>query len=560
MHRATYSPEDNKLRLYPDWDDPAFDKEDVKAAGFRWASKQECYVAPKWTVKAEDALLELVDDIEDEDYSPLERSADRAERFGGYRDKRSGEAHDHADTFEAGPSAFGHQNQKRAERQAKRHDRHRTKAVSQWGKAEYWQTRTEGVIANALHKAKPSVRRGRILRLEKELRSHERSIEVLRSKRDGARRALELPGGDKPETERTGGDPRLIANSQRGCSPIFDCSKSDDPAVIMFTLANYGYDGYDYKHPRRELDPDAYNGGRDSLYSLMTDKEDPISPNEAAELMLASMPDLEDDNHWSNRWSRHYDLRLTYENAMLENEGGKAAEVEMEPGGFIGKYQIHGVNKSPTTGRVTSVKLMTCQEPWGRTRTNDKGEPVYFLRSFNVERLGSDVYRPPTDEERQAFAESKAKAKAKTKAANKSKPKLINPTNEDAERLQKLWNDAANVRIAEYNKRTGYDSAKPSEVDVAYITQAKYSANSKGDYSRCETVSVCEDGQQPKRRTENPPIAFKVRKTYGGGGFTHGADRVIVLTDKPQKPLPLDWDAVEAPYKEQEPASPGMLF
>ncbi len=48
-------------------------------------------------------------------------------------------------------------------------------------------------------------------------------------------------------------------------------------------------------------------------------------------------------------------------------------------------------------------------------------------------------------------------------------------------------------------------------------------------------------------RAVNPPIAFKVRKTYGSSGFSHKADAVIVLTDKPQSPIPLDWDNLDAP-------------
>ena len=60
---ATYSPEDNKLRLY------AFSRLDaetyqrVKAAGFKWAPKQELFVAPRWTPAREDLLLELCGDI-----------------------------------------------------------------------------------------------------------------------------------------------------------------------------------------------------------------------------------------------------------------------------------------------------------------------------------------------------------------------------------------------------------------------------------------------------------------------------------------------------------------
>ncbi len=107
---ATYSPEDNKLRLYASsrLDNETY--QHVRKAGFKWAPKQELFVAPMWTPAREDLLLELCGEIGDEDYSPEERSADRAERFSGYRDKRRAEANGLADTFEAGPSAFGHQN------------------------------------------------------------------------------------------------------------------------------------------------------------------------------------------------------------------------------------------------------------------------------------------------------------------------------------------------------------------------------------------------------------------------------------------------------------------
>jgi hypothetical protein len=85
------------------------------------------------------------------------------------------------------------------------------------------------------------------------------------------------------------------------------------------------------------------------------------------------------------------------------------------------------------------------------------------------------------------------------------------------------------------------------------MTQAQYSANSGGAYSRCETIEVCENGHRPRRWPDygtSPapqyPVACKVRKTYGGGGFTAQADAIIVITDKPQKPLPLDWEAIAA--------------
>ena len=121
---ATYCPEDNKLRFY------SYDrfsdeiKNQIKEAGFRWAPKQLLWVAPGWTPEREDLLIELCGEIGDEDYSPLERAADRAERFEGYRGRRAEEAGESADRFKDGPQAFGHENAAKAERAARRHDRH----------------------------------------------------------------------------------------------------------------------------------------------------------------------------------------------------------------------------------------------------------------------------------------------------------------------------------------------------------------------------------------------------------------------------------------------------
>jgi hypothetical protein len=58
-YTATYSPEDNKLRLYSS---TRLDREiyaRVRGAGFIYAPKQELFVAPMWTPEREDLLIEL---------------------------------------------------------------------------------------------------------------------------------------------------------------------------------------------------------------------------------------------------------------------------------------------------------------------------------------------------------------------------------------------------------------------------------------------------------------------------------------------------------------------
>src|SRR5580704_4344107 len=93
MHyTATYSPEDNKLRLYSISRLPKDVYERVRAAGFKWAPKQELFVAPMWTPDREDLLIELCGEIGDEDKSLAERADERAERFEDYSESRANDA------------------------------------------------------------------------------------------------------------------------------------------------------------------------------------------------------------------------------------------------------------------------------------------------------------------------------------------------------------------------------------------------------------------------------------------------------------------------------------
>ena len=78
-YRATYSPDDNKLRLYSlhRLDEETYQR--VKDAGFKYAPRQGLFVAPMWTPDREDLLIELAGEIEDEDQSLFDRQEERAE-------------------------------------------------------------------------------------------------------------------------------------------------------------------------------------------------------------------------------------------------------------------------------------------------------------------------------------------------------------------------------------------------------------------------------------------------------------------------------------------------
>ncbi len=440
--QATYSPEDNKLRLYVGRV-PRDEYEKLRAEGWTSTPKQseagQGEFAATWNPQRLQTALAYSDAgmIEDEDAGPAERAADRAERFSEYRDKRTDEATGHADRFDAGPQAHGFQNHQRAERSAARHDRIAGHAVDAWSKAEYWTRRTAGVISNALYKSSPDVRMGRIKVLESELRRYEGS------------------------------------------------------------------------------------GGA---------------------------------------WETHYKMRLLYENQMLEAQGGRLAHVEMIAGGWLrggrrlgsSERRIVKVNKSHVTGRVVSVLVRdnfpSSVNHYGNPFSD--GVPKVLYHTIETERMDADSYRAPTPEELANFeAEQKAEKKARKAIAPPTIP-LLNPTEEDAERLQALWNERAKAR---HDAKPGAKYARAFEnANVRHLTQAEYSAVSKGSYARAETRELRADGnlagrvfnmynaEQDKRDKAEGPAVCSIRIT----GYDPYS--VIVLTDKPQKPLPA---AVWTPYK-----------
>ncbi len=181
---ATYSPEDNKLRLYASsrLDSETYAR--VKAAGFSWAPRQELFVAPMWTPAREDLALELAGEIGDEDTSLAERAEARADRFDGYAGHRQADAESAersaaaiADGIPLGqPILVGHHSERHARRDAEKIENGMRKAAKMWETSAYWLERAEGAIALAKYKELPRVRCNRIKTVEANKRRSERTI------------------------------------------------------------------------------------------------------------------------------------------------------------------------------------------------------------------------------------------------------------------------------------------------------------------------------------------------------------------------------------------------
>lgn len=281
---ATYSPEDNKLRLYASsrLDTELYNR--VKSAGFIWAPKQELFVAPKWTPERADLCLELAGEIGDEDRSLADRAEQRADRFDGYRANRRADADAArravsaiADNIPLGqPILVGHHSERHARRDQKRIESGMRRAVHMWETAQYWEARAVGALLHASYKDRPKVRARRIKTLEADLRG------VERDKAQAEARCKAWTAG--PLTIEQA---RKLAN------------------VASFYVAEAGghsWSAWDVLRP---------DGERYATCPSMTVEEIQAI---LAERYAKYFPRID-------RWIRHYQLRIGYERKMLDAQG-----------------------------------------------------------------------------------------------------------------------------------------------------------------------------------------------------------------------------------------------
>lgn len=181
---ATYSPEDNKLRLYASSRLDAETYARVKAAGFIWAPKQELFVAPKWSTKREDLCIELAGEIEPEEMTLAERAQMKAERLDNLAERKTRQAsafqkaaQDISERFYMGqPILVGHHSERKARKDKERMDGAQRKAIESQEVARYWLYKAEGVEGHANYKNDPRTRARRIETLLAELRDLQRNL------------------------------------------------------------------------------------------------------------------------------------------------------------------------------------------------------------------------------------------------------------------------------------------------------------------------------------------------------------------------------------------------
>ena len=267
--RGTYSLEDNKLRLYPS---ERLDEEDYKRfkkAGYKWAPRQELFVAPMWTPLRFDLLLEFCGDVEDEEQSLMDRAEERADRFENYSDSRaeqSNAAYKSARSISENipfgqPILVGHHSERRHRKDIQRIDDNMRKSVQMQRASEYWKSRASSTMYAAERKGRPDVRARRIKKLSAEMRKRERNLKA-------CEQSLELWRSPDLNQEKA----ELIAGG-----------------------SSYSYE----------------------FYSQIKDKK--ITVDEAKDRAIKSE---ERGIQWAKRWIEHYQLRIQYETNVLEQQGG----------------------------------------------------------------------------------------------------------------------------------------------------------------------------------------------------------------------------------------------
>lgn len=313
---ATYSLCDNKLRLYPfaRLDRAVYDR--VKAAGFSWAPRQEVFVAGMWTPGREDLLVKLCGDIEEEDITPEERAAQRAERFEAYSDnagRRAEQVQRAVDSIserfaDGQPILVGHHSERKARKDAEKIRTGMRRLVDEMKRTSYWSDRAQDVRDHAAYLQKPAVRARRIKTIEADRRKRER---------------------EKAELEES-----LVFWSQSEISrelAIAYCNTARGDRSVRLRDGSECW----------------------SAWSALTD--DRITVDEVRDQRI---PSLRATIAWLERWIQHYDNRLAFERAMLGESGGLISDhYEIKPGGsvLVGGEWLVVVRVNRSGGAINSV-------------------------------------------------------------------------------------------------------------------------------------------------------------------------------------------------------------
>ena len=478
---ATYSVEDNKLRLYASerLDPELYSR--IKKAGFIFAPKQALFVAPKWTPAREDLCIELAGEITAEQSTMVERAEAKAERLEGIaarREQQSNAFYTAAEAisrrFEFGqPILVGHHSERRARKDKERMESAMKKSVELHNSIQYWNWKATGVERHANQKANPRTRANRIKGLLKDLRDCQRNI-----------------------------------NHAQLCVKLWEDIEKIE-SVEQFNKAVETLAG-----SRLETGSPA---GWDDYNDVISGK---IEHRALVEKLIDRWDAYRHSEH-NQRWISHTLNRLAYERNELDEV--PRFEGELTPVILQGFAREHGAHKP------TAYKTQT-----GYILESSVDLPAHIAVGTTLE-LDGDSWR-----DLMQSAGYRVVIAVRRKSTRLKAPPLINPTLEDAQRLQELW-----TAVATAHHSNAYNQPFTCH-DVIQISQERYTANSGGTYSRCVTVELDEQGRKIrtsyKGKSAEPVCRIRVFQGSRQGVSMYSPDAIFVITDKPQKALPVSFD------------------
>ena len=341
---VTYSPQDDKLRVYFATRQSDETLAPLRAAGFHWAGMQECWFAV-WTPAREDAALAMpdVDGIDDEPSTLEERAEARAERFDGYASNAAKESEQRYSASRAAvemipfgqPILVGHHSEGRHRRAIERSNTNMRASIEADKRASYWSGRSGASVRWASYKENPSGRARRIGTLQADWRKCERT--------------------------------RVKFTTTRGEFV------HGAPLRKLVMLANYSsstgvsYGTYDALEKVVLLDPVAQ---AETLHKII----DGVQASAAAQI----------DN--ANRWLAHLAGRIAYETDQLKAQGC-GAMLEPKPR-RVGKAALPLLNLREGAHAMTAAEFAEIHNDYKGTRVVDK---AYRVRTAMVRSQGMSL-------------------------------------------------------------------------------------------------------------------------------------------------------------------------
>lgn len=483
VYSATYSVEDDKLRISASERlDPEMYAR-VKELGFRWAPLQKLFVASRWTPQRESLSIELAGEIKPEQTTLAERAEVKAARLDALADKRERESIVYADAavkiserFQAGqPILVGHHSERKAMKDKQRMDAAMDKAEHAFKAIDYWRFRAEGVERHANKSHNPRTVANRIKALGKSFRDHQ-----------------------------------SILNHAHLCLQVWsDVAKANDDEFIAMFKHYYGVQFKSGSSIPFRWDSNAVN----------------LSEKEARVLVdkIVLRWEAKTQSEIVGRWQHHILNRLAYE----RSEQGAIARYEGELTATLLQAfaRDQGVMKPKATGDterwvLTSPVPLPVHVGDGLVIEGDENHFRDLMQSIG--------YEVPAKKERR-------------KSTAKNAP-LINPTLEDAQALQARWNANAKAKHADKYAGEMVVNSVSQMLQEAYKAR---SGGSYSPCMTIELDANGERIWSNYKGKSGIPVC-RIRVFSRSSGSIYAPNSIVHISDKPAKALPFEIITTEA--------------